>query len=103
MERKYVYAAALVIIAVGVGVTAYLRWRPGPRPPNGARNDSPSLPVVFHSNCLSPEDRKVFYHLAEGSEVYPLAWLRVTKRKGSDKMFLEDMDRFGMLPDPDSE
>ena len=48
------------------------------------------------------EDRKVFYHLAEGSEVFPLDWLRAAKRKGTDKLFLEDMGRFGFLPDPDS-
>jgi hypothetical protein len=103
MERKFLFGVALLIIAVGIGVTVYFRWRPGPGPGNGAPHVPPSMPVVFHSNCLSPEDRKVFYHLAEGSEVYPLAWLRATKRIGSDQMFLENMERFGMLPDPDSE
>jgi hypothetical protein len=103
MERKFLFSVALVIIAVGIGVTVYFRWRPGPGPGNGTPHDPPNMPVVFHSNCLSPEDRKVFYHLAEGSEVYPLAWLRATKRVGSDQLFLENMERFGMLPDPDSE
>src|SRR5262249_58709462 len=34
---------------------------------------------------------------------FPLDWLRVAKRKGTDRLFLDDMERFGLLPDPDSE
>jgi hypothetical protein len=92
-----------LLIAVGVGVVVYLKWNPGPRPKSGGPDNPPTMPVVCLDNGLTADDRKVFYHLAEGSEVYPLDWLRVTKRVDSDKMFLEDMDRFGMLPDPDSE
>jgi hypothetical protein len=101
MRRALLVIAALVAVGLAVAVVVYVYWKPtGPK--NG---DEPtnSEPVAFLENGLSAEDRKVFYHLAEGSEVYPLDWLRVTKRKGSDKFFLEDMERFGLLPDPDSE
>ena len=53
-----------------------------------------------YRNGLSDADRKVFYHLAEGSEVYPLDWLRVLESKQTGKPFLENMERFGFLPDP---
>jgi hypothetical protein len=53
-----------------------------------------------YRNGLSDADRKVFYHLAEGSEVYPLDWLRVLESKQTGKLFLDNMERFGFLPDP---
>src|SRR5215467_9910035 len=53
-----------------------------------------------YRNGLSDADRKVFYHLAEGSEVYPLDWLRVLESKQTGKSFLDNMERFGFLPDP---
>jgi hypothetical protein len=100
--RRFIGILVAVLVVVGAGVGAYILWWPQPRPKNGPP-DGTAEPVVFHSNCLSPEDRKVFYHLAEGSEVFPLDWLRAAKKKGSDRLFLDDMERFGLLPDPDSE
>jgi hypothetical protein len=98
--RRWILPLAAVLAAIGLAVAAYVYWPWGPKNHNKPR---PGEPVVFLDNGLSAEDRKQFYHLPEGSEVYPLDWLKVTKRAGSDQMFLEDMERFGMLPDPDSE
>jgi hypothetical protein len=102
MRRWILPIAGLAVVGLAVGVVAYyLWWKPTHVHKNGD-DPKPSEPVTFLDNGLTSEDRKVFYHLAEGSEVYPLDWLRVTKRKGSDKFFLDDMERFGLLPDPDS-
>ena len=101
MRRLIVVLLALAAFLV-LGVTACILWWPETGPKNGDK-PGPGKPVEFLSNGLSAEERRDFYHLAEGSEVYPLDWLRVTKRKGSDRLFLDDMERLGMLPDPDSE
>src|SRR5262245_8434505 len=100
--RRFIGILVAVLAAALAAVGAYILWWPQPRP-NGGPPDGPAEPVVFHPNCLPPEERKVFYHLAEGSEVFPLDWLRAAKRKGSDRLFLDDMERFGLLADPDSE
>ena len=96
--RHFMTVSGIVLVSALVCAALYFTWNPRtPRSTNGKPD-----PVVYHTNCLPPEDRKVFYHLAEGSEVFPLDWLRAAKRKGTDKLFLEDMGRFGLLPDPDS-
>jgi hypothetical protein len=50
---------------------------------------------------LTAAERQQYYHLAEGSELYPLAWMRALKTK-EGRPFLEDLGRFGLLEDPDS-
>src|SRR3954453_17272449 len=98
--RRWIIVGVAALAAVGLAVAAYVYW---PWKHKNGDKPGPGEPVIFLDTGLSAEDRKQFYHLPEGSEVYPLDWLRVTKRKGSDQMFLEDMERFGMLPDPNSE
>ena len=97
MRQRFIVVGIVLILALG-GAAFYYAWNHrSPRP-----DDGKSGPVVYHTNCLKPEDRNVFYHLAEGSEVFPLDWLRAAKSKSTGKPFLEDMDRFGLLPDPDN-
>lgn len=55
-----------------------------------------------YSNGLTQEDRSDFYHMAEGSEVIPLSWIKSLKNKKTDKYFLEDIERFGLIPDPNN-
>ncbi len=49
---------------------------------------------------LSDEDRERFYHLAMGSEIFPLAWLQALVSQQTGKPFLDDVDRFGLLSNP---
>lgn len=50
---------------------------------------------------LSAEDRKTLYHTPEGSELFPLDWLRAMTNSKTGKPFLDDLGRFGLIDDPD--
>lgn len=49
---------------------------------------------------LTPAEREDFYHLTEGSEVIPLAWVRALRDSSTGRPFLENPERFGLIPDP---
>lgn len=90
----YVLAAILYAIPVVSGAsdeTMEVRF---------SRADS-SL-VADYSNGLSPEQRNAYYHLSQGSEILP--WILLTAVDVSDpnssKPFVENLERFGLLPDP---
>ena len=54
------------------------------------------------SSGLSDADRQVFYHLEEGSEVFPLDWLLALRQKGTQQPFLQNAERFGLIADDDN-
>src|ERR1700682_2599387 len=62
---------------------------PSPAPPSG----------IIAENGLSGSDRQNFYHLPEGSELYPYAWMKAL-RTANDQPFLQNPERFGLIPDP---
>src|SRR5262249_45760895 len=41
------------------------------------------------------------YHLPEGSELFPAAWLAAMDSVETGKPFLENLERFGLIDDPD--
>ena len=43
----------------------------------------------------------MLYHLAEGSEIFPLDWLMAMKSVKTGRPFLEDPERFGLIQDPE--
>ena len=61
----------------------------------------PSIVADYH-NGLAPGQRETFYHLSQGSEILP--WILLTSvdvaDSGSTKPFVENLERFGLLPDP---
>lgn len=56
--------------------------------------------IAYSANGWSQGERAEYYHLAEGSELMPYALLANLKSVKTGKLFLEDMERFGFLPDP---
>jgi hypothetical protein len=61
------------------------------------------------SNGLTAEERQQYYHLSEGGEAFPIAWLLALEQEvtGPDgrptlRPFLENIERFGLIPDPRS-
>jgi len=58
--------------------------------------------LMDYSNGLSAGEREVYYHLAEGSEVLPTAWVRAVRDTATKKPFMENLERFGFMPDPNN-
>ena len=61
----------------------------------------PSI-VADYGNGLTPTQKQGFYHLSQGSEIMP--WILLTAvdvaDPGSAKPFIENLGRYGLLPDP---
>ena len=64
-------------------------------------------PPPLGSNGLSAVERQQYYHLTEGGEAYPMAWLLALEQtvRGADgtvtyRPFLDNIERYGLLPDP---
>jgi hypothetical protein len=78
----------------------------------GCSRTPPALPKVLvapkkvddtpRHQGLSAAERDEFYHLTMGSELVPLGWLRALESQATGKPFLENVERFGLLPDPAS-
>ena len=73
----------------------------GPRPDNDPDAD-PDEDLLRLDSGLSDAQRQEFYHLTMGSELMPLAWLRALDSAATGKPFLEQVERFGLLPDAEN-
>ena len=58
-----------------------------------------SAAVTYSANGWTQAERDQYYHLAEGSELMPYVLLANLKSAKTGKPFLQDMQRFGFLPD----
>src|ERR1039458_1815866 len=58
--------------------------------------------VAYSTNGWSSAERAEFYHLAEGRELMPDPLVANLKSVKTGKPFLENMERFGFLPDAKS-
>ena len=64
--------------------------------------ESPSATIVYSANGWTDAERAEYYHLPEGSELMPYALVANLKSIKTGKPFLENMERFGFLPDAKS-
>lgn len=48
----------------------------------------------------SAAERSEFYHLDEGSEVFPLTWFLSLESESGSGLFAANLQRFGFIPDP---
>lgn len=55
--------------------------------------------IIYSGNGWTEAERDQYYHLAEGSELMPYALLANLKSVKTGKPFLQEMERFGFLPD----
>jgi cytochrome c peroxidase len=91
-------AWTLLLLILG-GVLLQACTDPTPTPPPPPPKDKTN--ITFSANALSPADRQKFYHRAEGSELFPVAWVKHMNSSKTSKPFLENIERFGLIPDPD--
>jgi len=59
----------------------------------------PSI-VADYGNGLTPAQRESYYHLSQGSEIMPWILLTAVDDLKSTKPFVENLERYGLLPDP---
>src|SRR5882724_689666 len=61
----------------------------------------PSI-VADYGNGLTPGQKETFYHLSQGAEILPWTLLTAVDvaDPGSTKPFAENLERYGLLPDP---
>jgi mono/diheme cytochrome c family protein len=78
--------------------------KPSPQP-----SPAPTTPSASadYANGFSAADRRQFYHLSEGGELYPADWLLALEATVTDangrtdtRPFIETFDRFGFIADP---
>jgi len=69
---------------------------PAPQPKPGDMK-----PILYSENAMSAADRQQFYHQAEGSELFPVAWVIHMNSPKTNRPFIENLERFGLIPDPD--
>jgi mono/diheme cytochrome c family protein len=79
-------------------------WARGGSPEQPGRPAPPAAPAgpMGPIQGLGSQDRKELYHLPEGIELVPLAWIKALKSIKMGRPFLEMPQRFGLIPDPDS-
>ena len=66
-----------------------------PEPPAVPELSQPTVARVG----LSDAERAEFYHLDEGSEVFPLSWFLALDSETGQGLFSQNLERFGFLPD----
>jgi hypothetical protein len=62
----------------------------------------PAPEALSLTQGLTKDQIETFYHLAEGSELIPLTWFRALERADSETPFAQALERYGLIPDPDS-
>ena len=71
----------------------------GPKPSAPEQSPVAAGTVDWSQNGWSGDERAEYHHLAEGSELMPYALLANVVSVKTGKPFLENMERFGFLPD----
>ena len=82
-----------VILLLSVGASGAYQ----PPDPSAREAGEPASPAK--SSVTSR--RRMLYHLAEGSEIFPLDWLMSLRNLKTGKPFLENPERFGLIQDPE--
>ena len=67
----------------------------------GTPSQAEAAPSIHFTSTLSKEERRELYHLPEGGEMLPLDVVRAVESVRTFKPFLEDVQRFRLIPDPE--
>jgi hypothetical protein len=70
----------------------------------GKKPETPSRPTLPASNNgLSQSEREEWYHLSQGSELYPFRFLKALYLVDEQKPFAQNLERYGLIPTPKNE
>jgi len=108
MKLVTVIALSAVSIVAVSGCSTATPEAPKQAPPSAS---SASVNLVNYHNGLTDADRPTFYHLSEGSEMFPLAILQSLERKRTPQdpagdglvPFIDNLARYGFIPDDKSD
>lgn len=87
-----------VIVVAYVGAMIWF-WPSDLEPVAYDRADTEVLDLAY-SNGLDDARKEEFYHTSQGSEIFPIRLLRALTDPKTGKPFMEDLERFGLMPDP---
>jgi hypothetical protein len=95
------YRALIWGAAASIGLSAVLATFVHLDRAGAASRDKTDLTIIdfTYGNGLDATAREDFYHLSQGSELLPIRWLRAMDDKATGRPFIENLDRFGLLPD----
>ena len=104
-RHRRIFLAATIVALLGFATAVGWVLRPVTRNLPDVLS-YPAPPVG--ANGLTAEERQQYYHLSEGGEAFPIAWLLALEQQVTVKgrtiyrPFLENIERFGLIPDPPS-
>jgi hypothetical protein len=107
MRLSMVCVLVAAVAACGMGCGGNTSSSDTTHPPQSSSPAATAPSPRDYANGFSAEDRRQFYHLSEGGELFPVDWVlaleaTVTDANGRSETrpFLETLERFGFLPDP---
>ncbi|QJW97343.1 c-type cytochrome [Frigoriglobus tundricola] len=90
-------ATAAVLCATMILAACTKPNPPVDAPPPESNGTEPPPPTA--TNGLEGADRDRWYHLSQGSELYPYRFLQVLMLVDEQKPFIDNLDRYGFIPD----
>jgi hypothetical protein len=87
-----IFCSVMLLLSVGA--------RAGDQPPDSPVREADERARPAQNSVASR--RRMLYHLAEGSEIFPLDWLKTLKSYKNGKPFLENPERFGLIEDTET-
>jgi hypothetical protein len=99
MFRRIVVFAVVGLVGVYAVLAAIVYLNPATKLVYDTAD--PKAVDFTYANGLTPADRAAFYHTSQGAEILPIRYLRAMEDPATGKPFMENLGRFGLLPDPD--
>jgi hypothetical protein len=88
-----------LLVVVYIGAAIYF-W-PGEDAAVSYDQADTSVLDLSYTNGLDAATKAEFYHTSQGSEIFPIRFLRALTDPKTSKPFMQDLERFGLMPDPD--
>jgi len=86
------------VVVVYLGAMIYF-WPGDAEPVAYGTVDTKVIDLSYH-NGLVGDKRDEFYHLSQGAEIFPIRILRALTDPKTGRPFMENLERFGLMPDP---
>jgi hypothetical protein len=110
-EKRMAAVASIAAMVLGVacsrsttketgGDAMAITRLPGPAAPTCATGSSSESPCYVNDPWSGGADREQFFHLSEGSEIFPYSWLLALQKDGGANLFDPAHPPRGLLPDP---